>query len=118
MIVVLKKLTSGALLSPSESAEEFREGIVRCFRALLLSLDPCSVGSCLCKQIPGLPAFMESNTLRTPFKYKSEPDECLLAFLQSQDASAAVGHWLSLLLKVRTTYILFPKVLELVFFLG
>ncbi|KAB2601906.1 hypothetical protein D8674_002911 [Pyrus ussuriensis x Pyrus communis] len=32
-------------------------------------------------------------------KYDSEPDECLLAFLQSKTASAGVGHWLSLLLK-------------------
>ncbi|OVA08901.1 hypothetical protein BVC80_901g20 [Macleaya cordata] len=106
MIVVLKKLTSGALLSPSASAEEFREGIVRCFRALLLRLHPCSVDSCMCKQIPGLPAFMGSSVLQipvTPLKYKSEPEECLLVFLQSQDASAAVGHWLSLLLKIADT---------------
>lgn len=32
-------------------------------------------------------------------KYSAQPQECLLAFLRSQDASAAVGHWLSLLLQ-------------------
>ncbi|KAI3997508.1 hypothetical protein MKX01_008115 [Papaver californicum] len=103
MIVVLKKLTSGALLTPPESSEEFREGIVRCFRALLLRLHACSNASCICKEIPSLPAFAESSILQTPLDSKSEPDECLLAFLQSQDASAAVGHWLSFLLKVGTS---------------
>ncbi|XP_058106780.1 uncharacterized protein LOC131250207 isoform X2 [Magnolia sinica] len=104
MIVVLKKLTSGALLCPSEAAEEFREGIIRCLRALLLGLNPCSVDSCICKQIPGLPTLLSSSTLETqliaPLKSYSESDECLLAFLQSQNASPAVGHWLSLLLQI------------------
>ncbi|XP_026450286.1 uncharacterized protein LOC113350379 [Papaver somniferum] len=103
MIVMLKKLTSGALLTPSESSEEFREGIVRCFRALLLRLHTCSSVSCICKEIPGLPAFAESSIFQTPLDPISEPHECLLAFLQSQDASAAVGHWLSLLLKIADT---------------
>lgn len=33
-------------------------------------------------------------------KYTFDRQECLLAFLKSKSASAAVGHWLSLLLKV------------------
>nr|XP_025625066.1 uncharacterized protein LOC112717178 isoform X2 [Arachis hypogaea] len=79
MVVLLKKLTYGALLTPAEASEEFREGIILCFRALLLGLSPCSDVSC------------------------SYSEECLLAFLRSQSASAAVGHWLSLLLKAADT---------------
>ncbi|XP_019055258.1 PREDICTED: uncharacterized protein LOC104608996 isoform X2 [Nelumbo nucifera] len=104
MVVVLKKLTYGAMLSPSAAAEEFREGIVRSLRAMLLRLPPCSIESCICKRIPGLPASIESSGLQfppfIPSKYHSEPEECLLAFLQSQNASSAVGHWLSLLLTI------------------
>lgn len=103
MVVLLKKLTYGALLSPSEASEEFREGILLCFRALLLSLSSCSDVSCSCQQIPGLPALSDNvynDSLHKTVKYGSEPEECLLAFLRSQTASAAVGHWISLLLKV------------------
>lgn len=104
MVVVLKKLTSGALLSPLDASEEFREGIIKCFRALLLSLLPCSDESCPCKQTFSFPTLLDSKDLKTLIdrssKHDSEPEECLLAFLQSQTASAAVGHWLSLLLKV------------------
>ncbi|KAM1570897.1 hypothetical protein ACFX10_035845 [Malus domestica] len=103
LVVVLKKLTYGALLSPSDALEEFREGIIKCFRELLLNLLPCSDESCACKRIFGVPMLLENRDLKAPLsrtsKYDSEPDECLLAFLQSQTASAAVGHWLSLLLK-------------------
>ncbi|KAG1362012.1 putative TELO2-interacting protein [Cocos nucifera] len=77
MVVVLKKLTSGALLSPSEASEEFREGIIKCFSTL-------------------------QTEHATSVRYFLEPEECLLAFLRSQNASAAVGHWLSLLLQVGT----------------
>ncbi|KAK7259182.1 hypothetical protein RIF29_24782 [Crotalaria pallida] len=105
MVVLLKKLTYGALLSPSEASEEFREGIILCFRALLLSLHSCSNVSCSCKQIPGLPALSDNmyDTLHKSFKYGSESEECLLAFLRSETASAAIGHWLSLLLKAADT---------------
>ncbi|KAJ1440469.1 Armadillo-type fold [Sesbania bispinosa] len=106
MVVLLKKLTYGALLSPSEASEEFREGILLCFRALLLSLYSCSDVSCSCKQIPGLPALSDNickDRLYKTSKYGSESEECLLAFLRSQTASAAVGHWLSLLLKAADT---------------
>lgn len=103
MVVVLKKLTNGALLSPSEAAEEFRGGVIRCFRALLLSIRVCSSKSCSCKQNNGWPALLKRNEFQSPLigvsRYNSEP-ECSLAFLQSQNASPAVGHWLSLLLKV------------------
>lgn len=99
MIVVLKKLTDGALLSPSEASEEFREGVIKCFRALLLSLLPCSDKSCSCKQSIGLPTLIESGSMET-LNYHSESGECSLSFLQSEAASPAVGHWLSLLLKV------------------
>lgn len=115
MVVVLKKLTYGALLPLSEASEEFREGVIKCFRALLLSLLPCSDKSCSCKQILGLPTLLESGSveisLHTSSKYYSESQECMLAFLQSQPASAAVGHWLSLLLQVHQfIYFSFPTV--------
>lgn len=105
MVVVLKKLTYGALLSPSASSEEFREGVIRCFRAMLLGLHPCSDNSCSCKQSTGLPALLTSRSLQAPqcLDYDSKPQECLLLFIQSQTASAAVGHWLSLLLKAADT---------------
>ncbi|KAG8365251.1 hypothetical protein BUALT_Bualt18G0084800 [Buddleja alternifolia] len=106
MVVILKKLTHGALLSPSEASEEFREGVIRCFRAMLLNLYPCRNDSCSCKQIGLRPILPDDKTL--PFsvakisKYRSVSEECLLAFLQSEPASAAIGHWLSLLLKAHT----------------
>ncbi|XP_057445724.1 uncharacterized protein LOC130737884 [Lotus japonicus] len=106
MVVLLKKLTYGALLSPSEASEEFREGILLCFRALLLSLHSCCDVSCSCKQITGLPALSDNiynDRLHKTFNYGSESGECLLAFLRSEAASAAVGHWLSLLLKAADT---------------
>ncbi|GKV29316.1 hypothetical protein SLEP1_g38253 [Rubroshorea leprosula] len=103
MVMVLKKLTYAALLSPSEAAEEFREGVIKCFRALLSNILPCSNKSCSCKEIHDLPMLLESRDLQTtptgPSKHDSEQGECLHAFLRSQAASAAVGHWLSLLLK-------------------
>lgn len=100
MVVVMKKLTYGALLSPSEASEEFREGVIKCFRAMLLSLRLCSDNLCSCKQVLGLPELLERKIQQTSVPGASESGECLVAFLQSQDASAAVGHWLSLLLKV------------------
>jgi len=103
MVVLLKKLTYGAMLSPSEASEEFREGILLCVKALLLSLYSCSDTSCVCKQIPGSPTLSDEDNndrLHKTFMNSSESEECLLAFLQSQFASAAIGHWLSLLLKV------------------
>ncbi|MED6184843.1 hypothetical protein PIB30_051341 [Stylosanthes scabra] len=107
MVVLLKKLTYGALLTPDEASEEFREGIILCFRALLMSLSPCSDMSCSCKQISGVPALSDDvyndAVHHKCFKSGSESEECLLAFLQSQSASAAVGHWLSLLLKAADT---------------
>ncbi|OMO55316.1 hypothetical protein CCACVL1_27310 [Corchorus capsularis] len=105
MVVILKKLTYAALLSPSEASEEFREGVVKCFRALLLNLYPCSNQSCLCKQSLDLP-MLETRGILHPvgtLKHDLEQGECLLAFLQSEAASAAVGHWLSLLLKAADT---------------
>ncbi|XP_017258473.1 uncharacterized protein LOC108227694 isoform X2 [Daucus carota subsp. sativus] len=102
MVIILKKLTNGAILSPSEAAEEFRGGVLRCFKALLLSLHMCSNKSCPCKQIIGWPALSKRSEFQSPISTGTEYDserECLLAFLQSQTASAAVGHWLSLLLK-------------------
>ncbi|MCE2055363.1 hypothetical protein HAX54_042481 [Datura stramonium] len=100
-VVLTKKLTRGMLLSPMEASEEFREGVIRCFKALLLNLHCCSCESCPCKQISGWPLLLERKSLHSPpvskFKFK---EECLVAFLQSETASVAVGHWLSLLLKV------------------
>lgn len=103
LVVILKKLTHGALLSPLEAAEEFREGIIRCFRALLLSVRPCSDELCTCKQLEGCPLLLahsdQQSSLAKVLKYTADPDQCLLAFLQSESAAAAIGHWLSLLLK-------------------
>lgn len=104
MVVILKKLTLGAMLSPLEASEEFREGVIRCFKAVLLNLGPCSDDSCPCKQISNRPILPAEKELEFPV-YK-EPGrnsvlkECSLAFLQSQPASAAIGHWLSLMLKI------------------
>ncbi|KAL5813264.1 hypothetical protein ACOSQ3_028214 [Xanthoceras sorbifolium] len=103
MVVVMKKLTYAALLSPSEASEEFREGVIKCFRALLLGLLPCSDDSCSCKRVSGVPALYESGNLQTSGAGGLETGECLIAFLQYQNASAAVGHWLSLLLKAADT---------------
>ncbi|KHF98245.1 TELO2-interacting 1 [Gossypium arboreum] len=106
MVVVLKKLTYAALLSPSEASEEFREGVIKCFRALLLNLHRCSNQSCLCKQSLDLPMLLATRDMLIPngtLKFDLEQGECLLAFLQSEAASAAVGHWLSLLLKAADT---------------
>ena len=114
MVVVLKKLTYGAMLSPSEASEEFREGVFRCFRALFLNLDLCANKSCSCKQINGSPILLARRDMQSPIsvlpKYDSETEECLLAFLHSHTAAAAVGHWLSLLLKV--IYFIFWSFME------
>ncbi|KFK42304.1 hypothetical protein AALP_AA2G238700 [Arabis alpina] len=104
MVVIMKKLTSGAVLTPFETSEEFREGIVKCFRAMISGLLPCSDDSCSCKRAVGWPQLSDGRDYQTQvsesFKYDKETQECLLAFLQSQSALAAVGHWLSILLKV------------------
>lgn len=103
MVVVLKKLTCGALLSPLEASEEFREGIIKCFKAIFMNLYPCPNDACSCKKISGSPALAENREFQGHLDVLSEeskPNECLLEFLRSETASAAVGHWLSLLLKV------------------
>ncbi|KAL4579938.1 hypothetical protein LXL04_016109 [Taraxacum kok-saghyz] len=92
MVVILKNLTNAALLSVTEASEEFREGVIRCFKALILGLRFCSNKSCKCNQINK--TFSESVPV-----LEVNPNECLLAFLRSQSASVTVGHWLSLLLK-------------------
>ncbi|URE13168.1 TELO2 interacting protein 1 [Musa troglodytarum] len=96
MVVVLKKITIGAMLSHSEASEEFRGDASE--------LQPCSVSSCSCKQRVIMPtsksidgAFVHHNTLS---RNHVESLECLLAFLQSPNASAAEGHWVSLFLQV------------------
>lgn len=103
MVVILKNLTNAALLSPSEAAEEFREGVIRCFKALLLGLCLCSNTSCTCKQINSLSMVLDKryagSFLRELPAHELNPEECLLAFLRSQSATVTVGHWLSLLLK-------------------
>ncbi|MQL91921.1 hypothetical protein Taro_024538 [Colocasia esculenta] len=106
MAMVLKKLALGASLSPSEAAEEFREGIVKCVKSILLLLKPCSSESCKCKQAATaacLSASVLQDHVTAASNYHNESEECLLAFLQSPSASAAVGHWLSLLLQAAET---------------
>ncbi|KAJ0241840.1 hypothetical protein HA466_0211990 [Hirschfeldia incana] len=101
MVVVMKKLTSGAILTPSEASEEFREGIIRCFRAMITGLVPCVDGSCGCNRVPGWLQLSDGSDHQTQVsEYDLGTGECLVAFLQSHSALAAVGHWLSILLKV------------------
>ncbi|XP_022952363.1 uncharacterized protein LOC111455069 isoform X1 [Cucurbita moschata] len=101
MVVVLKKLTCAALLSPLEASEEFREGVIKCYKAIFVNLYPCSDDACSCKQISDSPALAENREFQGHLELseESKPNECLLEFLRSETASAAVGHWLSLLLK-------------------
>ncbi|XP_076949031.1 uncharacterized protein LOC143621508 [Bidens hawaiensis] len=105
MVVILKKLTNAALLSPSEASEEFREGIIRCFKALINGLCSCSDKSCTCNQINNPPMLLDnkyskSKSFRTVSRtHEINPGECLIAFLRSESATVSVGHWLSLLLK-------------------
>ncbi|CAI9088011.1 OLC1v1022238C2 [Oldenlandia corymbosa var. corymbosa] len=103
MVVMLKKLSRAAMLSPLEASEEFREGIIKCFKAVLLRLQPCSDELCSCKQTDRMSELLDRKDseflLDNVAKYDSEPKDCLLAFLQSETASVAVGHWLQLLLK-------------------
>lgn len=103
--MILKKLTSGAMLSHTDASEEFRIGIIRSFKAMLLRMQPCSDCCCVCKKLV-IPETAVEIT-RLDFKHANnksysgmDSQECLLAFLQSPDASAAVGHWFSLLLQV------------------
>lgn len=102
IVVLMKKLTYGAMLSADEAAEEFRIGVIKCFKAMLLSSPRCSDESCSCKLIKGHPALLPEKDYiglcNASLKFDNE--QCLLAFLRSQPASAGVGHWLSLLLKV------------------
>ncbi|XP_010472756.1 PREDICTED: uncharacterized protein LOC104752346 isoform X2 [Camelina sativa] len=104
MVVVMKKLISGAALPPSVAAEEFREGIIRCFRAIISGLLPCSGDFCSCQRTVGWPQLSDTKDYQAQvsesFKYDLDTGECLLAFLQSPSALASVGHWLSILLKV------------------
>ena len=104
MVVLLKKLTNAAMLSPSEAAEEFREGVIRCFKTLLLGLRLCSNTSCKCKQINSPSIILDEkyagSFLKKLPEHELNLEECLLAFLRSQSATITVGHWLSLLLKV------------------
>ncbi|KAI3496636.1 hypothetical protein L1887_39007 [Cichorium endivia] len=97
MVLVLKNLTNAALLLPSEASEEFREGVIKCFKSLLLGLNSCSNNSCKCNRINCLTMLLHNTHSKSFLEVNRE--ECLLAFLQSQSASVTVGHWLSLLLK-------------------
>ncbi|XP_057541930.1 uncharacterized protein LOC130820533 isoform X3 [Amaranthus tricolor] len=107
MTVLLNKLAYGAMLSPSEAAEEFRDSVVRCFRTLLSNLIPCSDTSCCCQNTSSRPALLDigdSKCLTSKhLEHYCEPNECLISFLQSEGAAAAVGHWLSLLLNIAET---------------
>ena len=110
--MILKKLTSGAMLSHTDASEEFRIGIIRSFKAMLLRMQPCSDFSCLCKKsvIPQTAVEitrLDFNLANNKLYGSIDSQECLLAFLQSPDASAVVGHWLSLLLQVIFLFIFF-----------
>lgn len=98
------------MLSPSEASEEFRDSVVRCFRTLLSNLIPCSDTSCCCQNTSSRPALLDigdSKCLTSKhLEHYSEQNECLITFLQSEGAAAAVGHWLSLLLNVCESLVL------------
>jgi hypothetical protein len=103
MVVLMKKLTYAAMLTENEASEEFREGVIKCFKALIEGLSSCGVEGCSCEEINGLPALVEAGDNRnvnSARDYLGGEGECLVSFLRSQSASAAVGHWFSLLLKV------------------
>ncbi|XP_074303602.1 uncharacterized protein LOC141638053 [Silene latifolia] len=104
LTVLIKKLTYGAMLSATEASEEFRGGVVKCFRTLLINLSPCLQTSCSCKHSLAKPELLDtthSKALTAQHStYHCQPPDCLIAFLQSQSASAALGHWLSLLLNI------------------
>lgn len=108
MVVILKKLTNAAMLSPLEASEEFREGVIRCFKALLLGSCLCSNTSCTCKKIKGVPMLLDNSYSKSFHNvvpvHEENSEECLLAFIRSESAAVAVGHWLSLLLKVCILY--------------
>ncbi|KAH8503089.1 hypothetical protein H0E87_014410 [Populus deltoides] len=102
MVVLMKKLTYAAMLTENEASEEFREGVIKCFKALIEGLSSCGVEGCSCEEINGLPALVEAGDNRnvnSARDYLGGEGECLVSFLRSQSASAAVGHWFSLLLK-------------------
>lgn len=99
----MKKLTYAAMLSETDASEEFREGVIKCFRAFIGRLSPCFNEGCACREIRCLPALLENGDMMPPLFGTLSYDgggECLLSFFRSRTAAAAVGHWLSLLLKV------------------
>ncbi|GAB2276406.1 hypothetical protein Dimus_011134 [Dionaea muscipula] len=101
MNILLKKLTYAAMIQPTDASEEFREGAIRCFRALLLNLRPCFDKSCSCSQSFDFPELLDGRFEVPPVRDMDDrppSDKCLIAFLQSQSASVVIGHWLSLLL--------------------
>ncbi|RXH86604.1 hypothetical protein DVH24_021877, partial [Malus domestica] len=84
LVVVLKKLTYGALLSPSDASEEFCKGIFKCFRELHLNLLPRSAEPYAFKQIFGVLMLLEYRDMKAPLsrtsKYDSELDEFTYCF--------------------------------------
>ncbi|KAJ7549328.1 hypothetical protein O6H91_07G049000 [Diphasiastrum complanatum] len=119
MSMLLRKLTAAAMLSPDEASEEFRHGVVKCLKALFSQLEPCDNIHCRCKilNIPyglliedgslkvdfcSLPMIFKTTADLTSFSWKNDK-ACVIAVLLSEDMSAAIGHLLSLLLKVSQT---------------
>jgi hypothetical protein len=109
--MLLRKMTSAAMLSPKEAAEEFRHGVVKCIQALFDSLRPCDDSTCSCKLTSSSPldAFKENplgfrraygNGGTESKDFIAVADGCALGCLQSQNMSAAIGHLMSLLLQV------------------
>ncbi|GJY49210.1 hypothetical protein Tco_0439166, partial [Tanacetum coccineum] len=84
MVVLLEKLTNAALLSPSQASEEFRQGVITSFKALLNALCFCSNSSCQCKQLKSLPRLIDNRFFELFPVHELDIDECVLAFLQSQ----------------------------------
>ncbi|KAJ3681678.1 hypothetical protein LUZ60_014251 [Juncus effusus] len=102
MIMVLKKLTSAAMLSHTEASEEFRTGTIKSFKAMILNIKPCSNNnnSCIsCEKLLVPDTIVPIIGTGSEMRFRTDSDACLVGFLQSGEASPAVGHWLSLLLQ-------------------
>ncbi|KAJ6917749.1 hypothetical protein NC652_019931 [Populus alba x Populus x berolinensis] len=78
------------MLTENEASEEFREGVIKCFRALIEGLSSCGVEGCSCEEINGLPALVEARDNRnvnSARDYLGGEGECLAA-----DNEVARGH--------------------------
>ncbi|OAE27011.1 hypothetical protein AXG93_1774s1210 [Marchantia polymorpha subsp. ruderalis] len=108
MIMMLRKLTGGAMLSTSEASEEFRHGVLKCLKSFLTNLRPCSTASCMCQSVSVSPFEALDKKIWNLVKANiqnidsiiDESDVCPMGFLQTESMAPAVGHLISLLLQI------------------